>query len=195
MSKLVAVDIAEHFSSLPDPRVHTKKNEHKLIDIIVVAICAVVCGADSWSEIAQYGIAKQEWLMTFLQLPNGIPSHDTFNRIFHLLRPEEFQRCFSSWISAAMKVTSGQVIAIDGKKLRRSYDCKSNKAAIHMVSAWASANHVVLGQVKTGEKSNEIKAISELLKVLDIAGCIVTVDAAGCQKKSSEKSLTVAVIT
>jgi len=183
MSKFVPVDIAEHFSSLPDPRVHIKKNEHKLIDIIAIAICAVICGADNWHEISQYGIAKQDWLKTFLHLPNGIPSHDTFNRIFHLLRPEEFQRCFSSWINAAMEMTRGQVIAIDGKKLRRSYDNKSNKAAVHMVSAWASANHVVLGQVKTEEKSNEIKAIPELLKILDIAGCIVTVDAAGCQKK------------
>lgn len=183
MSKIVPVDIVEHFSSLPDPRVHTKKNEHKLIDIIVIAICAVVCGAENWHEISQYGIAKQDWLKTFLHLPNGIPSHDTFNRIFYLLRPEEFQRCFSSWISAAMEMTNGQVIAIDGKKLRSSYDKKSNKSAVHMVSAWASANRVVLGQVKTEEKSNEIKAIPELLKILDIAGCIVTVDAAGCQKK------------
>jgi predicted transposase YbfD/YdcC len=186
MSKIVPVDIVEHFSSLPDPRVHIKKNEHKLIDIIVTAICAVICGADNWHEISQYGIAKQDWLKTFLHLPNGIPSHDTFNRIFHLLRPEEFQRCFSSWIRAAMKMTKGQVVAIDGKRLRSSYDKKSNKSAIHMVSAQASANRVVLGQVKTEEKSNEIKAMPELLKILDIAGCIVTVDAAGCQKKIIE---------
>lgn len=186
MSKIVPVDIIEHFSSLSDPRVHIKKNEHKLIDIIVISICAVICGAESWHEISQYGIAKHDWLKTFLHLPNGIPSHDTFNRIFHLLRPEEFQRCFSSWIRAAMKMTKGQVVAIDGKKLRGSYDKKSNKSAVHMVSAWASANRVVLGQVKAEEKSNEIKAMPELLKILDIAGCIVTVDAAGCQKKIIE---------
>jgi predicted transposase YbfD/YdcC len=183
MTERVASSIIEHFSSLPDPRAHVKKNEHKLLDIVVIAVCAVICGAENWNEIVQYGIAKQKWLMTFLQLPNGRPSHDTFNRFFYLLRPEEFQRCFSAWIRAAMEITKGQVIAIDGKTLRRSYDTKTGKAAIHMVSAWASANRVVLGQVKTDEKSNEIKAIPELLKTLDISGCIVTIDAMGCQKK------------
>jgi predicted transposase YbfD/YdcC len=187
MSKPTAASVIEHFSTLPDPRVHVNKNDHKLIDIIVIAVCAVICGADHWTEIEEYGNAKKKWFATFLELPNGIPSHDTFNRVFSFINPEEFQRCFSGWIRAAAEITKGQVIAIDGKTLRRSYDKKSNKAAIHMVSAWASASRLVLGQMKTEEKSNEITAIPELLDFLDIKGCIVTIDAMGCQKKIVKK--------
>lgn len=172
---------------MPDPRIHVNKNEHKLIDIIVIAVCAVICGADNWTEIEEYGNAKKDWFATFLELPNGIPSHDTFNRLFSFIKPEEFQRCFSGWIQAAVKATKGQVVAIDGKTLRRSYDKKSNKAAIHMVSAWASASRLVLGQIKTEEKSNEITAIPELLNLLELEGCIVTIDAMGCQKKITKK--------
>ena len=179
--------IIEHFAVLSDPRIHIKKNEHKLIDIIVISVCAVICAADNWTEIEQYGIAKKDWFATFLELPNGIPSHDTFNRVFSFINPEEFQRCFSGWVQAAAEITKGQVVAIDGKTLRKSYDKKSNKAAIHMVSAWASASRLVLGQVKTEEKSNEITAIPELLDFLDIKGCIVTIDAMGCQKKIVKK--------
>ena len=187
MSKPTAASIIEHFSILPDPRVHVKKNEHKLIDIIVIAVCAVISGADNWTEIEEYGNAKKDWFATFLELPNGIPSHDTFNRVFSLINPDEFQRCFLGWIQAAANITKGQVIALDGKTLRRSYDKKSNKAAIHMVSAWASKSRLVLGQVKTEEKSNEITAIPELLDLLEIEGCIVTIDAMGCQKKITQK--------
>ena len=187
MSAPTTASIIEHFSTLPDPRIHVNKNEHKLIDIIVIAICAVICAADNWTEIEEYGNAKKDWFSTFPELPNGIPSHDTFNRVFSFIDPEEFQRCFSSWIQAAAQITKGQVIAIDGKTLRRSYDKKSNKAAIHMVSAWASASHLVLGQVKTNEKSNEITAIPELLDILETEGCIVTIDAMGCQKKITKK--------
>ncbi|WP_339138727.1 MAG: ISAs1 family transposase [Candidatus Electrothrix sp. GW3-4] len=187
MSEHTTASIIEHFSTLPDPRVHVNKNEHKLIDIIVIAVCAVISAADNWVEIEEYGNAKKDWFATFLELPNGIPSHDTFNRLFSFINTEEFQRCFSGWIQAAAKITKGQVVAIDGKTLRRSYDKKSNKAAIHMVSAWASASRLVLGQVKTEEKSNEITAIPELLNLLEIEGCIVTIDAMGCQKKITQK--------
>ena len=176
-----ALPIMTHFENMPDPR-QSSKIEHKLIDIIIITICAVICGADSWVEVEEFGKEREKWLKKFLDLPNGIPSHDTFGRVFSVLSSVEFQKCFSSWIEAVFFVTKGQVIAIDGKTLRKSYDRSSNKAAIHMVSAWATANRVVLGQVKTSEKSNEITAIPELLKILEIKGCIVTIDAMGCQK-------------
>ena len=187
MSEPATAGIIEHFETLPDPRIHIKKNEHRLIDIIVTAVCAAICGADNRTETAEYGDAKKDWFASFPELPNGIPSHDTFNRIFSLIHPEEFQRHFAGWIRAAVKVTKGQLVAIDGETLRRSYDKKSNKAAIHMVSAWASASRLVLGRVKTDEKSNEISAIPDLLDLLDIKGCIVTIDAMGCQKKIVKK--------
>lgn len=178
--------ILEHFSNLPDPRVQLK-TRHKLIDIVVITICGVICGADCWTEIADYGRIKQQWFKKFLELPNGIPSHDTFGRVLSLLSPDEFQRCFSSWIQAAFTVTGGQVVAIDGKTLRHSYDRSNNKSAIHIVSAWASKNELTLGQVKTEEKSNEITAIPELVELLEVKGCIVTIDAMGCQKKIAAK--------
>ena len=187
MSEPTAAAIIEHFSTLPDPRTHVNKNEHKLIDIIVIAVCAVICGADNRTEIEEYGNAKKDRFATFLVPPNGISSRDTLNRLFLFVNPEEFQRCFSGWIQAAVKATKGQVVAIDGKTSRRSYDKKSDKAAIHMVGAWASANRLVLGQIKTEEKSNEINAISELLNLLEPEGCIVTIDAMGCQKKIVKK--------
>lgn len=175
--------IIEHFSTLEDPRKHTKKNRHKLIDILVIAICGIICGADEWVGIEDFGKAKEEWLSTFLELPHGIPSHDTLGRVFSLIRPQRFQECFVSWIQSVAKLSGGEIVPIDGKTLRRSYDSKSGKAAIHMVSAWASGSRLVLGQVKTDEKSNEITAIPELLKLLDLKGCIVTTDAMGCQKE------------
>lgn len=174
------VSIFEHFSDLTDPRIERTK-QHTLLDIVGLSICGVLCGADGWTEIEEFGQAKQEWLHTFLELPNGIPSHDTIGRVFARLLPGEFQRSFQSWIQAIRTVTEGQVIPIDGKTLRRSYDRGSDKAAIHMVSAWASENHLILGQVKTRDKSNEITAIPELLEILAINGCIVTLDAMGCQ--------------
>ncbi len=179
MTQPIRVSIVEHFGQVKDPR-HMGV-EHSLVEIITIAICGVVCGADNWVEIEEFGRAKEEWLRTFLILPNGIPSHDTFGRVFGLLDPQEFQTGFVSWISTASQITAGQIIAIDGKRLRRSYDGRLGKAAIHMVSAWATENRLVLGQVKTDEKSNEITAIPELLKLLAIKGCIVTIDAMGCQ--------------
>ena len=174
--------ISDHFSNIDDPRVERTK-QHKLIDIITIAICAVVCGADTWVDIETYGRAKEEWLKKFLELPNGIPSHDTFSRVFARLNPEQFQQCFLNWIKSISNSTSGEVVAIDGKTLRHSYDSVGDKGAIHMVSAWATSQRLVLGQVKVNEKSNEITAIPELLKVLELQGCIVTIDAMGCQKE------------
>ncbi len=176
------IAIADHFAQMTDPRVE-RSQRHKLIDIITIAICAVICGADTWVDIESYGRAKLEWLKQFLELPNGIPSHDTFARVFTRLNPEEFQQSFLNWMRSISKIFKGEVIAIDGKTLRHSYDSSLNKGAIHMVSAWASENRLVLGQVKVDEKSNEITAIPELLKVLSINGCIVTIDAMGCQKE------------
>jgi len=176
------IGLKDHFSTLKDPRIK-KKIKHNLIDIIVITICAAICGADDWVSVEEYGKVKHDWLKTFLEIPNGIPSHDTFGNIFSVLSSTEFEECFLSWIQSVCIVTSGQVIAIDGKRMRRSHDKSSNKSAIHMVSAWASENMVTLGQVKTDEKSNEITAIPELLDLLEIKGCIVTIDAMGCQKK------------
>lgn len=178
--------IFEHFATLTDPRIERTKR-HELLDIVVIAICAVICGADSWENIEQYGHAKREWLSTFLALPNGIPSHDTFARVFARLKTEEFQRCFLNWIAAISQTTSGQVVAIDGKQLRRSHHRAAGKTAIHMVSAWATENHLVLGQVRVDDKSNEITAIPELLGLIEIEDCIVTIDAIGCQKKIAEQ--------
>lgn len=174
--------IERHFADLEDPRVDRTK-EHKLLDILVIAICGVICGADGWVGIQEFGEAKRQWFSTFLELPSGIPSHDTFGRVFARLDPDQFQTCFVNWITAVSELTKGQVIGIDGKKLRRSHDKTLGKEAIVMVSAWTTANHLVLGQVKVDDKSNEIKAVPELLRVLDISGCIITTDAMGCQKE------------
>jgi predicted transposase YbfD/YdcC len=173
--------IGEHFSDLADPRMDRTKH-HQLLDIIAIAICGVICGADSWVDLELFGRSKEAWLKRFLSLPNGIPSHDTFGRVFARLDPQQFAQCFTSWVKAVSQLTQGQVIAIDGKTLRRSHDRANGKSAIHLVSAWASANHLVLGQLKVDDKSNEITAIPELLAVLDLSGCIVTIDAMGCQK-------------
>lgn len=180
MEQSVTATIQEHFGSITDPRIERTKL-HKLIDILVIAICAAICGCDNWEDIALFGKAKREWFATFLELPNGIPSHDTFNRVFGRLNPDEFRSSFMAWISAASKLISGQVISLDGKVLRSSHDRGIGKGAIDMVSAWACENRLVLGQVKVDEKSNEITAIPQLLKALEISGCIVTIDAMGCQ--------------
>lgn len=174
--------LEEHFGSVQDPRIERSK-EHKLIDIISIAICAVICGAEGWVDIENFGKSKETWLKTFLELPNGIPSHDTFGRVFSLIEPEEFQESFQSWIESIQELTAGQIVAIDGKQMRGSKDGFLGKRAIYMVSAWAEANELVLGQRKVDEKSNEITAIPELLKILDISGCIITIDAIGTQTK------------
>lgn len=185
MEKPVTATIEEHFGSITDPRIERTKL-HKLIDILVIAICAAICGCDNWEDIAAFGEAKQEWFATFLELPNGIPSHDTFNRVFGRLNPDEFGSSFIAWINAASQLIGGQVIALDGKVLRRSHDRGIGKGAIDMVSAWACENRLVLGQVKVDEKSNEITSIPQLLKALEISGCIVTIDAMGCQTEIAQ---------
>ncbi len=174
--------LTEHFASLTDPRSdHTKR--HLLLDILTIALCAILSGADEWVAMEAYGKAKQEWLETFLPLPNGIPSHDTFGRVFAALDPEQFEACFLAWVQSAVALTAGAVIACDGKTVRRSHDAGAGKAPVHMVSAWVSAQQLVLGQRAVDEKSNEITAIPVLLDVLMLNGCIVTIDAMGCQTK------------
>lgn len=185
MSQAVAATITDYFAEVEDPRIDRTK-DHELLDILVIAICGVICGGDGWAGIETFGNAKLDWLETFLDLPNGIPSHDTFGRVFARLDPESLQRCFIKWVKAVQEVTDGQVIAIDGKCLRHSFDTWTAKSAIHMVSAWASQNHMVLGQRKVDDKSNEITAIPALLELLEISNCIVTIDAIGCQKDIAE---------
>jgi predicted transposase YbfD/YdcC len=177
--------ISQYFEGLQDPRIERTKR-HQLIDIVTIALWGIICGADNWVEIAEWGQAKEEWLRSFLELPNGIPSHDTFSDVFARINPGEFQGCFVAWVRAVYELTQGEVIAIDGKTLCGSADKPLGKGAIHMVSAWASDNHLVLGQVKVDDKSNEITAIPELLKILDIAGCTVTIDAMGCQTEIAQ---------
>ena len=182
MEETPVASIMEHWSKLDDPRGDRGKR-HKLIDVITIAICAVICGADSWVDVEVFGNSKKEWLSTFLDLPHGIPSHDTFGKVFAVLDAQQFQDSFMDWVRAVNEVTEGQLVAVDGKTVRRSHDRSIGKAAIHMVSAWASANHLVLGQTRVDAHSNEITAIPELLKVLEVSGCTVTIDAMGCQKE------------
>jgi predicted transposase YbfD/YdcC len=169
----------DHFADLSDPR--RRKVTYPLINVVVIAICAVICGADDFVAIAEFGRKKRHWFERFLDLNDGIPSHDRFNAILAAIKPAEFEKCLLSWIVALHEVTDGQVVAIDGKTLRRSFDAASGKAAIHMVSAWATANHISLGQVAVDAKSNEITAIPKLLEMLEISGSLVTIDAMGCQ--------------
>jgi predicted transposase YbfD/YdcC len=185
MREWEGTSLEECFGELADPRV-VGRCEHKLIDIIIIAVCAVICGAESWSGVETFGKAKGVWLKQFLELANGIPSHDTFGRVFASLDAEAFQQGFARWVETVFRVTKGQVIAIDGKTVRRSHDQTIGKEAIHIVSAWASLNGVVLGQRKVEAKSNEITAIPELLRLLNVSGCLVTIDAMGCQKKIAQ---------
>ena len=185
MTRLATALIEEHFSDLPDPR--RREGIYPLVNIVVIALCAVIGGADDFVSIAGWGRMKKKWLATFLDLSAGIPSHDRFNAIFKAIKPAEFEKCLLRWITALHEITDGQVIAIDGKTLRRSFDAASSKAAIHMVSAWATANHISLGQVVVDEKSNEITAIPKLLEILDISGCLVTIDAMGCQREIAQQ--------
>lgn len=176
--------IIKYFDKVEDFR-REKSIKHKLIDIIVIAVSAVICGADNWNDIEDYGKEKEPWLKTFLELENGIPAHDTFARVFQLVNSEQFEKCFRRWIKDIVDLKQGEIISIDGKTQRGSLD--KNKSAIHTVSAWARSNKLVLGQVKTEEKSNEITAIPELLDTLDIEGTTITIDAMGCQKAIVKK--------
>ena len=151
----------EHFASLTDPRSpHAPNQRHALIDILVISVCAVICGAEGWEDIEEYGKAQAEWFAEALELSNGIPCHDTFRRVLSRLDPDELTRCFISWTAALSDLSGGDIVSIDGKTLRRSFDRASSKAAIHMVSAWANCNRLVLGQVKVDDKSNEITAVN-----------------------------------
>ena len=179
MPTMKSARIEDHFAELTDPR--RREVVYPLMNVVVIAVCAVICGADDFVAIAEFGKKKREWLARFLDLDSGIPSHDRFNAILAAIKPAEFEKCLLSWITALHEITEGQVVAIDGKTLRRSFDRASGKAAIHMVSAWATANRISLGQVVVDAKSNEITAIPKLLEILELSGCLVTIDAMGCQ--------------
>jgi predicted transposase YbfD/YdcC len=182
MTSVFDSNVLKHFSGLEDPRIERSK-QHLLDDIVAIAILAVIAGADSWVAIETYAQAKQEWLRQFLALPNGIPSHDTIARVFARLDSQAFEQCFLNWIQSMTQAMGAQVIPIDGKKVRQSFDRSAGSKAIHVVSAWACEHRLVLGQVKVDDKSNEITAIPKLLDMLELAGCIITIDAMGCQKE------------
>jgi predicted transposase YbfD/YdcC len=188
MDVTVAAGFLRFFGDLPDPRGRNKI--HQLDDMIVIAVMAVICGADSWAEVAMFGRCKQKWFATFLGLPDGIPSHDTFSRVFALLDPGEFEKCFMAWMSALVELTGGKLIAIDGKSIRRSFAHAWDKSGMaHMVSAFVSqgGNRLVFGQVAVQDKSNEITAIPKLLELMDLKGAIVTIDAMGTQREIAAK--------
>jgi predicted transposase YbfD/YdcC len=177
--------IETHFGTLQDPRaLHSV--DHKLIDIVIITICATICGADNWEAVAEYGRTKEAWLKTFLALPNGIPSADTFIRVFARLKPEALQRCFMGWMEAVHQVTEGELLNIDGKTLRGAKEAGNSRSFIHMVSVWSPSHHLVLGQKKVSEKSNEITAIPPLLELLALRGCLVSIDAMGCQTEIAQ---------
>jgi predicted transposase YbfD/YdcC len=176
--------VKKYFRKLHDPRCHGRKR-HLLLDILVITLCAVICGCNDWQQIATFAHARHEWLKTFLQLPNGIPSHDTFERVFERLDPQGFQACFREWMQALHEALGLSQIAIDGKTLRGSGN--DGRKALHLISAWATANCLSLGQIAVDEKSNEIPAIPKLLELLDLHGALVTIDAMGCQKAIAAK--------
>lgn len=178
--------LTAHFTSLTDPRLE-RTRLHNLLDIVALTICAVICGADSWVAVEQYGIAKSTWLQGFLQLPHGIPSHDTIGRVFAALCPEQFRACFAAWVSEVAECLGLKHIALDGKTQRGSHDRAKGKAALHLISAWAVENHLTLGQQAVAAGSNEITAIPKLLELLDLHGALVTIDAMGCQKEIAEQ--------
>lgn len=184
MDVTVAGDFLRFFNDLPDPRGRNKI--HHLSDMIVIAVMAVICGAEGWTEVELFGQSKQKWLATFLELPDGIPSHDTFDRVFALLDPDAFERCFLAWMSALVELAGGRLISIDGKSIRRSFEHAWDKSGMaHLVSAMVSQgdNRLVFGQVAVEDKSNEITAIPRLLELMDLKGAIVTIDSIGCQRE------------
>jgi len=175
--------LVDHLSGIPDPRID-RTRRHELLDILVIAICTLLCGGEGFNDMEDFGKAKEEWLRTFLKLPNGIPTHDTFNRLFAALVPERFLECFLTWTQSIRQSVGEEIVAMDGKALRRAM---KKGGMPYVVSAWAVRNGLVLGQLQVDEKSNEITAIPKLLRALDLAGCIVTLDAMGCQKKTARE--------
>ena len=178
----------DYFADLADPR-QEDRCDHKLIDILFIAVCAVICGADGFTEMEEFGMAKETWLRQFLELPNGIPSHDTFGRVLARLNPKAFQQGFLDWVRAVAAITDQEIVPIDGKKLRRSHDKANGQRAIELVSAWTRANRLMLGQIKVAADSNEITAVPLLLGLLELKGCIVTLDALHCQKNTAAEIL------
>ena len=180
--KKLKQSLSQQFQALSDPRVK-RKPEHLLLDIVAIAILAVLSGANDMVAIETYGKAKQSWLETFLELPNGIPSHDTFSRVLALLNPQQLHECFLSWVQVLTESLAIQLIHIDGKTARGSYDREQSLKALHTVSAWASEHHLMLAQQRVEDKSNEITAIPELLNLLELKGAIITLDAMGTQRE------------
>ena len=183
-TKLAKTSLVAHFAQMPDPRIERRK-EHDLLDVLVIAICTLLCAGETFNDMEDFGKAKYEWFKTFLKLRNGIPSHDTFNRVFAALNPKEFLDCFLRWTQSLRQRVSQEIVAVDGKALRRAFNKDENLK--YIVSAWAESNGLVLGQLKVADKSNEITAVPELLRVLELSGCIVTIDAMGCQKKIAKE--------
>jgi predicted transposase YbfD/YdcC len=173
------LSLIEHFKDLPDPRVQGR-TDHDLIDVLIIAVCTLLCGGTGFDDMADFGRAKEAWFKTFLTLRHGIPSHDTFNRVFAALKPEAFLDCFLGWTQSLRQALTHEIVALDGKALRRAV--RRGQSARYIVSAWAQSHGLVLGQLKVADKSNEITALPQLLRVLELAGCIVTIDAMGCQK-------------
>ena len=177
------VCIVDYFEDLEDPRIFTLNKRHPLLDIVTISTLSVLCGAEGWADIYNWSQAHEAWLSTFLELPNGLPSEDVIRRVISRIKPDQFQTCFLNWTAAICEATGGQIIAIDGKTLRHSFDKRTGKKALHLVSAWAVENRLLLGQEAVDQKSNEITAIPKLLEILELSGAIVTIDAMGCQKE------------
>ena len=177
-----------YFADLADPR-QEDRCDHKLIDILFIAVCAVICGADGFTDVEEFGLAKETWLRQFLELPHGIPSHDTFGRLLARLNPNAFQQCFLDWVRSVAEITEQEIVPIDGKTLRRSHDKANGQRAIELVSAWTRSNRLMLGQIKVAGDSNEITAVPLLLRLLELKGCIVRLDALHCQKDTAAEIL------
>jgi predicted transposase YbfD/YdcC len=181
--------VLRFFADMEDPR-SPQGRRHDLLAMIVIAISAVICGASGWQDVALFGVSHEPWFASFLRLPHGIPSHDTFGRVFARLAPERFEERFLAWARSLAQATLGRLVALDGKTIRRSFDAAAGQSALHMISAWCESNQTVLGQIVTAAKSNEITAIPQLLELLDLEGAVVTTDAMGCQKAIAEKIIT-----